>query len=276
MKKVVKGEKLAIRASDWNSVVNAAELVKNNTLIQRTGYGGSPAVEVMIRNDGVAAMTGFSAVRIDTLLLSDCAALVFSAVPAESGDDISGIVQQPVIPGELGSAVISGLSRGRVNVLDTSHEYAVPDGSGKLASAASGSCRMIGKSNSTGIQMKALLLRAGAQSDCAADGPFAATFDAALNLVNVASGYASCNGKFMTVRAAKLVPQNGIICVHAQLNANGGWSDPVLMFAEPDANHFPVGAVETTGGAVRCHSFNVPVAVILETAACPLGGAVSL
>ncbi len=275
MNKVAKGEKLAIRAADWNSVVTAAELAKNNALNRRPGDGAPPAAGVIIRNDGNIVMDGFSAVRMVSSLIGDGEAMVFSAVPAESGDGLFGIVQQPVSPGELGNAVISGLSRGRVNVIDVSHEYAVPDGAGKLVSAAAGNCRMIGTSGTTGIQLKALLLQAGTASGSGGDGPFAASFDAALNLVKVASGYASCNGEFMTVPAAALTPQTGFICVHAQLNGDGEWSVPAVMFAEPDANHFPVGLVETADGAVRCHSFNVPVAVILETAACPLSAAVN-
>lgn len=120
---------------------------------------------------------------------------------------------------------------------------------------------------------KAVLLLAGGGYSW--NGPFALRYDAAAGEIAVSAGYLQRNGEFITVPETRLAPESGTICVSSRLEERQ-WTDPEIVFSEPDALHYPIGkcTLREYGSPPRVSvvldSFHVTVAVILNTGACPL------
>ena len=102
------------------------------------------------------------------------------------------------------------------------------------------------------------------------DGPFALSYDPVKKKIRVKAGYLRRNGEFDTTPETELDPQNGTICVTSALK-DREWTEPEILFAEPDATHYPIGkCAMLQNGNYWLDSYHVPVAVILSTGRCPL------
>ena len=102
------------------------------------------------------------------------------------------------------------------------------------------------------------------------NGPFALKYDKEENKIRIAPGYLRRNGLFATVPEKFLVPQTGIICVTSELK-NETWTNPDIVFSEPDNTHYPVGKCKIMeDGGISLTEFRVTVAIILVADICPL------
>ena len=105
------------------------------------------------------------------------------------------------------------------------------------------------------------------------DGPFAISYDAESGRLRVNAGYLTRNGEFLVVPSAEIEPETGLVCVCSTLE-DAEWTEPEIKVAVPDKYSYPVGSCRTEGEgeamSVSVCSFRVPVAILIDTAVCPL------
>ena len=160
MEKVKAGDKVVIRASTWNAFIDAANWTKEQRQNQlgkglRSGVGTGI---VLVKNG-----EGEQRDRFTALVLSDIAIPpnvnedeFVSCAPVFVGQKMTeeregkpyAILLQPLAAGEIGRAMVLGITPAKVNIEDAEDEYAVPtpgSSTGALKSDATGVARIIWK-----------------------------------------------------------------------------------------------------------------------------------
>lgn len=105
------------------------------------------------------------------------------------------------------------------------------------------------------------------------DGPFAVSYNAETDKIDVKAGFLNRNGEWKKVTDKSVSPETGYICVVTELDDNGNWSEPEIdILEEPDEQSYPIGYCEVTGSGddkgVTTSSYRVPVAIILISDVC--------
>ena len=138
MEKVKAGDKVVIRASTWNAFIDAANWTKEQRQNQlgkglRSGVGTGI---VLVKNG-----EGEQRDRFTALVLSDIAIPpnvnedeFVSCAPVFVGQKMTeeregkpyAILLQPLAAGEIGRAMVLGITPAKVNIEDAEDEYAVP------------------------------------------------------------------------------------------------------------------------------------------------------
>ena len=183
------------------------------------------------------------------------------AVPLSDDSKPWGVVLGNVPKGQIGNCMVSG---------PVAVEY---NGTGKRAKPSIDSSRIF-ELGTDGVKVlyagagKAVI-NLGDENGFEWNGPFALSYDAEKKKIKIGPGYLRRNDDFVTVPETEIDPATGIICVTSKLEKRE-WSMPKVIFAEPDALHYPIGKCTVKNGAVTLDSFHVTVAVILEIGPCPL------
>ena len=224
---------------------------------------GAGTVRIQVYNASDRTLQAGTAVNFD-----DSKPLADNAVPAVPLKDPKkpwGVVTQLLKGKEMGDCYISG----PVTVgVSGSGDYAQP-------TAASPSVFTRGSEGAPVLYANGgkAVVNLGAGTPENYDGPFALSYDAENEVLKIKSGYMSRNGEFITVAEAEIEPETGLVCVCSTLE-EGEWSEPEIKFAEPDKYSYPVGKCKVEGSgenrSVSVCSFRVPVAIIIDTAVCPL------
>ena len=167
MEKVKAGDKVVIRASTWNAFIDAANWTKEQRQNQygkglRSGVGTGI---VLMKNGESEPRDRFTA-----LVLSDIAIPpnvnedeFVSCAPVFVGQKMTeeregkpyAILLQPLAAGEIGRAMVLGITPAKVTIQDADDEYAVPtpgSSTGALQSDATGVARIIWKAGGAGSQ----------------------------------------------------------------------------------------------------------------------------
>lgn len=228
------------------------------------GATGGGTVRIQIYNASETPMAAGEAVNFD-----DAKGMADGTVPAMRLIDPRrpwGVVTQALGANEAGDCIISGPVAVR----------ATGSGVRAMPSAASPAVFTLGNAGAQVLHAyngKALV-NLGAGSAEEYDGPFAVSYNADTGLLNINAGFMSRNGEFLEVTGAEIAPETGFVCVRSVLEDAGEWTEPEILVAIPDKYTYPVGscAVEGEGDArsVSVCSFRVPVAIIIDTAVCPL------
>ena len=173
MEKVRSGEAVAIKASTWNSFVDAANWVKEarqNTLGGglKSGIGGGI---VPMKNMEETAYPRFSALVITGVAVSPSAnedefvscPTVFEGqkMTSERENMPYAILLEPVEPREIGRAMLLGLTPAKVTINSADDQYAVPKANsedGALESSSTGVARILWKAGGAGLQWCVLQL----------------------------------------------------------------------------------------------------------------------
>lgn len=164
MKRVKAGDPLTITARDWNQIASMVEFAAEGRYAEA---GGQAAVNgsrvVLIKNSTGTDVSRWEILGISGLLYMPTQnasqfrrreLLVASASLSHASHFARfAVAQQPIDNGTIGRAVISGLTRCKVNVRDADHRFADVYKSTtkvKLDSADYGSARIIAAESGTG------------------------------------------------------------------------------------------------------------------------------
>jgi hypothetical protein len=158
--KVVAGQPLKIRADTFNSMIDAANYVKNKRTgnsvdIKRTNSG-----LILIRNDtesdvAIRRVMGFGDTVADPATAEDqfCEYIAFKGATPDIDLHVGkwALLLDPIGSGEYGRAAISGEHQAKINVTDESHTHVeIGDESTLLQSCFYGSAKILWKESGTG------------------------------------------------------------------------------------------------------------------------------
>ena len=233
-----------------------------NARNRNSGIGQHPSLSfsIVVWNASNAEIEAFSAINFP-----EEASFSGEAVPAVPFYDESipwGIALGTIPPGEIGNCAVSG-------------PLAVEcSGSGKRAKPSAASPRIFALGADGARVLYAhgsrCVINLGENSGFSWNGPFALRYDPETDTLRISDGYLRRNGDFIGVPEKEITPENGTLCVTSCLK-DGEWTEPEIVFAVPDASHYPIGKCTLKDdGAVVLDSFHVAVAVILDTGPCPL------
>ena len=109
-------------------------------------------------------------------------------------------------------------------------------------------------------------------------GPFLLEYDPQKNKIQIGSGWMNVNGFFFKVPAASIDPpeigedESRILCLHADMDADGNIAKPEYLYTEPGVEDYPVGAVTCTSAGEEkkydVETFCVSVAVFILAKEC--------
>ena len=173
MEKVRSGEAVSIRASTWNSFVDAANWVKEAK--QNTHGGGVSSGLgvgiVRLKNGESSAYGRFSALVITGVCVTaETNEDEFTSCPPvfeglKMTSDREGkpyaILLEPIAAGEIGRAMILGVTPAKVTINSSDDDYAVPkagSSTGALESSATGTARILWRAGGGGEQWCVLQL----------------------------------------------------------------------------------------------------------------------
>ena len=236
------------------------------------GFGGNPfaqngagTVRIQVYNATGRTIGAGTAVNFD-----DGKGRAGDAVPLKALDNPKkpwGVITQKLAENEIGDCYISGPV-----IVDVS-------GSGDFAQPSVGNPSCFTRGTEGAPVLFAFggraLLNLGAGTPENYDGPFAVTYEAETGKVKVKDGYLSRNGDFLTVAGTELEPETGLVCVYSELDSETGeWTEPEIKFGTPDKYTYPIGNCKVDGSgdarSVSVCPFRVPVAILIDTATCPL------
>ncbi|MDD5598461.1 MAG: hypothetical protein PHV82_10990 [Victivallaceae bacterium] len=190
MKKVITGETFKVKASTWNTFIDAANHYKNTQMSLGSGAlrGNAKTGIVLVQNDSGELLEQFSPVILDDLIIQpddDEKEQEFkSRVPVFSGKKVSAdnkdmpfaILQTPLELEKIGKALLLGVTPAKINIGNESHEYAKLDAS-ELVSTSSGVGRILWKESGTGEKWALLQLGGGGSGGNNYSGFFRLTAD---------------------------------------------------------------------------------------------------
>ena len=228
------------------------------------GANGGGTVRIQIFNASDSPMAAGEAVNFD-----NSKGMADGTVPATRLADPHrpwGVVTQALGVNEAGDCIISGPVAVR----------ATGSGVRAMPSAASPAIFTLGNAGAQVLHSYngRALVNLGAGSAEEYDGPFAVSYNAETGLLNINAGFMSRNGEFLEVTGAEIAPETGFVCVRSILEDAGEWTEPEILVGLPDKYTYPVGSCTVDGEgdarSVSICSFHVPVAIIIDTAVCPL------
>jgi len=166
MEKVKAGDSVVIQASTWNAFIDAANFTKQMRQNQggkglRSGLGEGI---VLLKNCESQTYDRFSALVITGICVTpDTNENEFlSCPPVFQGNRMTedraekpyAITLEPIAAGEIGRAMLLGITPAKVTVNDSEDGYAVPKAgsTGEMESATTGVARILWKGSGSGLQ----------------------------------------------------------------------------------------------------------------------------
>lgn len=160
MQKVTSGQPLKIRAETFNSMIDAANYVKNIRTGNSVNFQKTNSGLILIRNDSGADVAIRRVLGLgDTVADPTAAEDQFCEYIAFEGDlpDIDlhvgkwALLLDPIADGEYGRAAVSGEHQVKINVTDANHTHVeIGDGTTLLQSGYTGSGKILWKESGTG------------------------------------------------------------------------------------------------------------------------------
>lgn len=170
--KVTPGDPFRMPANLYNRLVDVAlkadnfnQIVVPSTRIRQTGI-------IKVRNDSGANRERFEVLGLTSPLITPTDNLdQFQQEIALAGEAPSStpgryaILIEPILSGQIGRAVVQGVTQCKINVSDTSHKFAesASGDTAKLVSAATGSARILWAESGTGEKWAVVRMPARAQ-----------------------------------------------------------------------------------------------------------------
>ena len=173
IRRAIPGERVSLRASDWNSIAEASDAVLASRFAQRGGTGGGAIAGdvVLVKNlTGVALRIG-SVVAIGAPIFTPSANLAgFLRGPALSATTADAatagrfaIMAEPTRANALGRAIVSGIAVTQVEVIDPGAISATEKigDRDKLVTAAAGNATIIWRESGTSGTKRAVVRLGG-------------------------------------------------------------------------------------------------------------------
>ena len=180
MNKVTTEQKFIPRAQTWNSFIDAAVYVKGKQtdLASQALKRDTKSGVVLVRNSTDDDLVQFEVISLGDLIITPedneqefrSNLPVFELIKDELSNPF-GILQKPLKKDEVGSAMLSGVTPVKLNLLSETHEFAELDDNG-LKSTDSGSVRILWKESGTGDKWAVILLGTGGKASGEYDGAF--------------------------------------------------------------------------------------------------------
>ena len=183
MEKVRQGEAVSIKAATWNSFVDAAQFVKEAKQ-NRAASGISAGLDVgivRIKNGESTPYDRFSVLVITGVCVTaETNEEEFTSCPpvfeglkmtADREGKPYAVLLEPIAAGEIGRAMVLGITPAKVMINSADEDYAVPkadSSTGALESSATGTARILWRAGGSGEQWCVLQLGgagAGAADD---------------------------------------------------------------------------------------------------------------
>lgn len=167
MNKVQTGDPIQIKASTWNSFIDAAEYVKNLQSDQRGGplRNGNSSGVVLLKNGEGTLFPQFSALVLTDMLIKPSVnekeftgktpAFLGRRMVENFAEYPYAILLEPIAPGKIGKALLLGVIPVKITILDADHKFAEPipgSAAGAMQSADSGVARILWKAGNSGNQ----------------------------------------------------------------------------------------------------------------------------
>ena len=102
-------------------------------------------------------------------------------------------------------------------------------------------------------------------------GSFSVSYDAEKMSLNVGKGFINCNGFCSVYDGGTIIPENGLLCLHASKNGTA-W-EYSLKFGSFTKDMFPVAEIELDGDNIRIIQYPIAVAQFVISKVCPLAKA---
>ena len=167
MEKVKAGDSIVIKASTWNAFIDAANFTKQMRENQASGgiSAGLNVGIILVKNGESQTYDRFSAlVLMGISVTPETNEDEFVSCPPvfqglKMTDDREGkpfcILLEPIEAGEIGRAMVLGITPAKVTINDSEDEYAVPKAesdSGALESSSTGVARILWSASGSGSQ----------------------------------------------------------------------------------------------------------------------------
>ena len=164
LRKVTRGQAFSVKASTYNAFVDAAKAFRDQALRQKSGTipPDTKAGAVTIRNATGQPLDQYSVLALGAALITPQDNLrAFQSRPAFEGllpasaASSLAIIQEPLAPGALGLALVSGISPARISSLvDETPPFAAPAAgeAGYLVGGTAGLARVLYRAPGTGEQ----------------------------------------------------------------------------------------------------------------------------
>lgn len=167
MNKVQSGQPVEIKASTWNSFIDAAEFVKNlqsnqNALSIKSGIHNGI---IYLKNGESTLFPQFSALVLTDMLIKPSVnekeftgktpAFLGRRMAESFAEHPYAILLEPIAPGKIGKALLLGVIPVKMTILDADHKFAEPipgSAAGAMQSADSGVARILWKAGNSGSQ----------------------------------------------------------------------------------------------------------------------------
>jgi hypothetical protein len=240
MNKVVTGETFKPQARTWNSFIDAAVYVRQrqSDLSVKTPRKDTKSGVVLVRNSTDDDLGQFTVVSLGDLIITPTDneqdfrnnVPVFELIRDELSDPF-GILQRPLKKDEVGSAMLSGVTPVKLNLLSETHEFAELDENG-LKSTDSGSVRILWKQSGTGDKWAVILLGASGTWNTY-NGYFAASNSSndTVQQVTVTDGMAVINDTLFEVYSEDIeISASGYVYLQATISGTV-LLDPTLEFS---------------------------------------------
>ena len=182
MEKVKAGDTVVIKASTWNAFIDAANFAKEQRQNQR-GKGlrsGIVTGIVLLKNGESEARDRFTAMVLSDIAISpstnedefvSCPPVFIGQKMTEEREGKPyAVLLEPIAAGQIGRAMVLGITPAKVSIQDAEDEYAVPtagSSNGALESSSTGVARILWKAGGSGT-VWCLLQLGGAGSGGAA------------------------------------------------------------------------------------------------------------
>lgn len=167
MKKVHQGERVEIKASTWNSFIDAANFVKES----RLNNWGSPVKSgvsagiILVKNMESQTRDRFTSLVLTGICISPDANEdeFLSCIPVFEGSRMTearadkpyAILMEPIASQSIGRAMILGVTPAKVLINDSEDGFAIPragSSTGELESSPTGVARILWKGTGSGVQ----------------------------------------------------------------------------------------------------------------------------
>lgn len=167
MRKVRSGESITIKASTWNAFIDAANFTQSTKQNRLGGSlkSGIGAGIVLLKNCESQTYDRFSALVLTGICITpetnedefiSCAPVFEGNKMTEDREDRPyAVLLEPIAAGEIGRAMLLGITPAKIKVNDSEDSYAVPlvgSSTGEMESSQTGVARILWKGSGSGTQ----------------------------------------------------------------------------------------------------------------------------
>ncbi|MBI9017379.1 MAG: hypothetical protein JEZ07_08985 [Phycisphaerae bacterium] len=175
--KAVSGQPIKIPASDYNAAMAAAEAYQKQISNPSVNINPDDADVVMVRNSSGGNLVRYAVLQIAGPMFEPAVNLdSFKDYVGFDGEAVSDdtlpfvIVQEPIAAGEVGRALVTGITVSPILVTDDTHKYAgVASGVPFLQSSDSGTVTILWKQSGTGVKWAMVRLGTAGVTESSSD-----------------------------------------------------------------------------------------------------------